>query len=170
MLSSESWKNSNAFKEIQKTETQKTYYKRMNADADVMALVELDSKPFGSKCEKILCEIFQLDKRTSTQNDGCRLKKKLEIKTARYWAGADDCKWQHLEKDHDFEIALLAVLDFHGFKVWAVTKTQLFGELFDKKIVTRQGEEGHWTTKSAILPYLTPITSITDLDAFIAKL
>lgn len=169
MLASSNWKNCNAFKELQKTETQKAYYKRMNADAEVMALVELDSKPFGSKCEKIMCELFALDKRSSSQNDGCRLKRKIEIKTARYWAGKDDCKWQHLEKDHDFEFALLAVLDFHGFNVWAVTKAQLFGELLEKKIVTKQGEEGHWTTKSAILPYLTPITSIADLDAFIEK-
>ena len=41
------------------------------------------------------------------------------------------------------------------------------GEMRDKKIVTFQGKQGWWVTKNEILPYLTPIKNISELDSFI---
>jgi hypothetical protein len=169
ILSSESWKASKAFKSIKDKETQKTYYKRMNCSPDVQQLVDLDSKPFGSECEKIICEILNLGKRTSTQNDGTFNGKKIEIKSARYWSGKDDCMWQHLEPEHDYEYALFVLLDFQGFKIWAIKKEKLMGEMREKKIVTFQGKQGWWTRKSAILPYLTAINSVSDLERFVSE-
>jgi hypothetical protein len=167
ILSCDHWKNTKTFKSIKDKETQLKYYKFMNASEEVLQLVELESKPFGSESELIISEIFHLGPRTSSQNDGTRHGKKIEIKTARYWAGKDDCKWQHLEPDHDYEYALLVILDFQGWKVWCIKKELLMGELRDKKIVTEQGKQGWWTKKSAILPYLTPIKTVAELDAFI---
>lgn len=167
ILSFEHWKHSKAFKAIQDKETQIKYYQRMKAADEVLQLVALDSKPFGSECEKILTELFGLGPRTSTQNDGTFNGKKIEIKTARYWAGQDNCVWQHLEPDHDYEYALFVLLDFQGWKVWGIQKSLLMGDLRDKKVVTFQGKQGWWTRKTAILEYLTPITSITDLERFI---
>jgi hypothetical protein len=131
---------------------------------------DIESKPFGSESEKILQEVFQLGARTSSQNDGTRLGRKIEIKSARYWAGKDDCVWQHLEPEHDYEVALFALLDFQGWKVWAIAKARLMGELRNKKIVTFQGKQGWWVRKSAVLPYLTPIGSVEELDAFMESL
>ena len=165
-LLSEYWKNTAAFTTIQEKETQIKHYKRMNASAEVLQLVELESKPFGSVCEKIISELFGLGPRTSTQHDATLNGKKIEIKTARYWAGKDDCVWQHLEPDHDYEYAMFVLLNFHGWKVWCIKKTDLM-DLREKKIVTFQGKQGWWTRKSAILPYLTPILTLADLQAFI---
>jgi hypothetical protein len=148
-------------------ETQLQYYQRMNASEEVLKLVGLGSKPFGTISEKLIQTLFGLEERTSSQNDGTFKGKKIEIKCARYWAGKDDCKWQHLEPNHDYEYALFGLLDFHEWKIWGIKKTDLMGELRDKNIVTDQGQQGCWTTKSNILPYLTPITSIEDLDTFI---
>jgi hypothetical protein len=167
ILSFEHWKHCKAFQAIQAKETQIKYYQRMKAADEVLQLVALDSKPFGSECEKILTEIFGLGPRTSTQNDGTFNGKKIEIKTARYWAGQDNCVWQHLEPDHDYEYALFVLLDFQGWKVWGIKKSLLMGELRDKKVVTFQGKQGWWTRKTAILEYLTPITSVLDLQGFI---
>jgi len=139
----------------------------MDASTEVLTLVELDSKPFGSECEKIISEIFYLGPRTSSQNDGTLNGKNIEIKSARYWAGKDDCVWQHLEPEHDYEYVILALLDFKGWKIWCIKKSLLMGELRIKKIVTYQGKQGWWTKKSAILPYLTPIKTRADLQAFI---
>jgi len=161
------WKNTKTFKSIKDKETQIKYYKRMNASAEVLQLVELESKPFGSESEKIISEIFHLGARTSTQNDGTLNGKKIEIKSARYWAGKDDCVWQHLEPDHDYEYALLVILDFQGWKVWCIKKSLLMGEMREKKIVTFQGKQGWWTKKSNILPYLTSIKTIAELNAFV---
>jgi hypothetical protein len=167
ILSFQHWKNTKAFKAIQAKETQIKYYQRMKAADEVLQLVALDSKPFGSECEKILTEIFGLGPRTSTQNDGTFNGKKIEIKTARYWAGQDNCVWQHLEPDHDYEYALFVLLDFQGWKVWGIKKSLLMGDLRDKKVVTFQGKQGWWTRKTAILEYLTPITSVLDLQGFL---
>ena len=163
ILSCVSWKNTKSFQTIAEKETQLKYYKRMGASAEVLQLVELESKPFGSVAEKMMCEIFGLGPRTSTQNDATLDGAKLEIKCARRWAGKDDCVWQHLEEDHDYDYALFAVLDFHGWKVWGIHKSVLMGELRDKKIVTKQGKQGYWTKKSAVLPYMTQINTIDDL-------
>lgn len=167
ILSCNYWKNTKAFKSIKDKQTQIKYYKQMNAADEVLQLVELESKPFGSASEKTICELFHLGVRTSSQNDGTLNGKKFEIKSARYWAGKDDCIWQHLEPDHDYEYALFVLLDFHNYKVWCIKKSLLMGEMREKKIVTFQGKQGWWTKKSAILPYLTPIKTIAELHAFI---
>jgi hypothetical protein len=169
ILSANFWKNTKTFKSIRDKMTQIKYYKSMNSCEEVLQLVDLESKPFGSESEKIIQEIFNLGPRTSSQNDGTRNGKKIEIKSARYWVGKDDCVWQHLEPEHDYEYALFALLDFQEWKVWMIKKSQLMGELRDKKIVTFQGKQGWWVKKSAVLPYLTPIQSIEELDAFIAE-
>lgn len=165
-LLAEYWKNTAAFTTIQEKETQIKHYKRMNASPEVLQLVELESKPFGSVCEKIISELFGLGPRTSTQHDATLNGKKIEIKTARYWAGKDDCVWQHLEPDHDYDYAMFVLLNFHGWKVWCIKKTDLMA-LREKKIVTFQGKQGWWTRKSVILPHLTPIHTLAELQAFI---
>ena len=164
-LLSEYWKNTAAFTTIHEKETQIKHYKRMNASAEVLELVQLESKPFGSVCEKIISELFGLGPRTSSQNDATLNGKKIEIKSARYWAGKDDCVWQHLEPDHDYDYAMFVLLNFQGWKVWCIKKTDLMD--LRGKIVTFQGKQGWWTKKSAILPYLTPIQSFADLKAFV---
>jgi len=169
ILSSNFWKNTKAFQSITSKETQIKYYKRNNASSEVLQLVELESKPFGCVSEKILAEILGLGPRTSSQNDGTFQGKKLEIKTARYWAGKDDCKWQHLEPEHDYDYAILVLLDFHGWKIWGISKASLMGELREKKIVTYQGKQGWWMTKSSSLPYLTEIHNQEDLIRLIQQ-
>jgi len=170
ILSATYWKNTNAFKAIKDKETQIKYYKKNDSCEEVLQLVDLESKPFGSESEKIIKEIFNLGPRTSSQNDATYKNKKIEIKSARYWAGKDDCKWQHLEPDHDYDFVMFALLDFQSWKIWTIKKSLLMGEMRDKKIVTFQGKQGWWVTKSAIFSYLTPIETIKDLDNFIETL
>jgi hypothetical protein len=142
----------------------------MNAAPDVVELVSLDSKPFGSVSESIMAELFQMAPRTSSQHDGIFEGHKCEIKCARYWAGNDECRWQHMEPDHDYDFAMLALLDFHEWKVWCITKAHLMGELREKKVVTFQGKQGWWTLKSAVMPYLTPIHGLECLRKFVSAL
>ena len=167
ILSSNCWKNTRAFQSIKAKQTQIKFYKENKAAEEVLQLVELESKPFGSESEKIISEIFGLGKRTSTQNDATFKEKKIEIKSARYWSGKNECIWQHMEPEHDYEYVLFILLDFQGWKVWCIKKTLLMGELREKKIVTFQGKQGWWTKKSAILPHLTEIKNIADLEAAI---
>jgi len=166
ILCASNWKTSKAFCAIKKKQTQLQYYTTSNSCPEVLQLVGLESKPFGSESEKIIAELFNLGPRTSTQNDGTRNGKKIEIKSARYWEGKDECIWQHLEPDHDYDYAMFALLDFNGWKVWIISKSMLMGEMREKGIVKYQGKQGWWVKKSAILPYLTPLHSVEELDRF----
>ena len=106
ILSCVSWKNTKAFKTIAEKETQLKHYKRMGASAEVLQLVELESKPFGSVAEKMMCEIFGLGPRTSTQNDATLGDAKIEIKCARYWAGKEFSRWRAVHSGW-FQVPLL---------------------------------------------------------------
>lgn len=169
LLSVNNWKHTKAFTS-KRRETQAQYYIRMNAAPEVIELVSLDSKPFGSVSESMMAELFQMAPRTSTQNDGVFEGRKCEIKCARHWGGKDESRWQHLEPDHDYEFAMLALLDFNEWKVWCISKAHLMGELREKKVVTFQGKQGWWTLKSAIMPYLTPIYGLECLRKFVSAL
>jgi hypothetical protein len=151
------------------TEGQYSYYRRNGTCYELLALVALDPKRFGTAAEKIIRDLFQLEPTTSSQNDGTRLGKKLEIKCARYWMCKDNCRWEHLEPEHDYDYVLFVLLDFNGWKTWCIKKTVLMGEYREKKIVTYQGKQGWWVQKSAILSYLTEINNIQELDAFLNR-
>jgi len=171
LLSVDNWKNTKAFTNNNtRRETQTQYYVKMSAAPEVVELVSLDSKPFGSVSELIMTELFQMAPRTSSQHDGIFEGHKCEIKCARFWAGKDECRWQHMEPDHDYDFAMLALLDFHEWKVWCVAKAHLMGELREKKIVTFQGKQGWWTLKSAIMPHLTPIHGLECLRKFVSTI
>jgi hypothetical protein len=166
MMSSSEIAKLKAFKKISKKVCQLDYYISKGAAPEVLKLVTLGNKAFGGAIEDIIREFFTLGPRTSSQNDATFGERKIEIKAARYWAGKDDCKWQHLEPDHDYDLVLLALQDFQGIKLWAINKEKLMGDLREKKIVTFQGKQGWWMKKSAIMPYLTEITSLADLEPF----
>jgi hypothetical protein len=165
-LSAEYWKNTTSYKSVEYKETQYDYYKKNNSSEEVLRLVNLESKPFGSISEKIIREVLNLANRTSSQNDATLNNKKIEIKCARYWAGKNDCVWQHLEPEHDYEYALFALLDFNSWKVWCIKKDLLMGEMREKKIVTYQGKQGWWVRKSAIEEYLKVINNTDELIEF----
>jgi len=167
ILSVSHWKNSNAYKQIGTKLSQVEFYKQNNCAPEICKLVELEFKSFGTCSENLIVELFELKPRTSSQNDGVKHGKKIEIKTARYWTGTNDCKWQHIELDYDYDIIILALLDFNGFKVWALKKQTLISDLKTKNILTPQVKQGYWMKKSETLPYLIPINNMLDFDNFI---
>lgn len=162
-------KKTRSFKKLFSDINQLRLYKKNNATEEIIELVSMESKKFGTNMENIICELLDLQKRTSTQNDATYNGTKIEIKSARYWSGLTyDCKWQHIEEDHDYDILLFALLDFDKIKLWAIKKNILFSdELIKNKIITNQGKQGHWTKKSDIINYLTNINNKQDLINFI---
>ena len=160
-------KNSNTYKQIGNKLSQLEFYKQNNCAPEICKIVELESKSFGTFSENMIVELFKLEPRTSSQNDGVKFGKKIEIKTARYWTGTKDCKWQHIELDYDYDFIILALLDFNGFNVWGLKKSILISDLKTKNILTIQGKQGYWMKKSEALPYLTPINTMLDFDNFI---
>ena len=163
MLLAKSWKHCSHIQKCLNKQTQYSYYKSMNSNETVLQMVQLHSKTFGTVSEKILQEVFNLKPRTSYQHDGIKYGKKIEIKSARYWTNTvQDCKWQHIEPHYDFDILLLALLDFQGFKVWGMGKHTV-NQLVNSRIITRQGKQGYWVNKNVIHHHLFPITDKKDL-------
>ncbi len=169
LLSIDNLKNSNVFLNYKFKETQKDYYAKNNSPDEILKIVELESKAFGTFMENLVIDTFKLGKRTSSQNDATFNKKKIEIKSARYWSGNTDCKWQHLEPDHDYEYVLFVLLDFQCIKVWGISKKKIMDDLRKKKIITSQGKQGYWTCKDKIVEYLTPIGNLKELSSFFAN-
>ena len=163
MLSVTSWKELGSFTRLKAKQTQIGYYESKNAAPEILQLVALESKAFGSAAEEILKEVFGLGKRTNTQHDATWQGKKIEIKAARYWAGTENCRWQHLEPDHDYEYVLFALLGFQEWNCWILPKTTIMGELREKHVVTFQGKQGWWVTKSALEPWLKCIKTKEEL-------
>ena len=161
------WSKTVAFAGMANATTQAAYYNTHGATEAILKIVDLPSKQLGTYVEKIVIESLGLGPRTSTQNDATFNGKKIEIKAARYWSGKDECVWQHLEPDHDYDYALFVLIDFQTIKAWSIKKSLLMGELREKNIVTPQGKQGFWTKKSALMPYLTPIFNIKDLHTSI---
>ena len=75
ILSADYWKNTVAFNSLEDKMTQIKYYQQNGAAPEVLKLVDLESKPFGSVSENMMSELFQMGKRTSSQNDGVRKSK-----------------------------------------------------------------------------------------------
>ena len=162
-------KKTRSFKKLYNNINQTKFYSKNNATEEIMELVSMESKKFGTNMENIICELLDLQKRTSTQNDATFNGTKIEIKSARYWSGTNyDCKWQHIEKNHDYDVILFALLDFDKIKLWSIKKDIIFSDLFiQNKILTHQGKQGYWTKKSDILDHLTEIDTKDDFLEFI---
>jgi hypothetical protein len=151
---------------VKKT-TQLELYVKRGSSPEILALVSMANKVFGTEMENILTELFQLSPRLSSQHDGIRHQKKIEIKSARWHANGEDCNWQHLEPEYDYEFVLFTLVDYTGLKAWIIKKDLLMGELRANNVVLKQGQQGWTTNKNKIEKYLTPIQSLDDLDKFI---
>ena len=150
-----------------KTISQYDYYRVNNSQDEILELVSLNSKIFGTKAEDILRKIFDIGPRTSTQNDGTKFDKKIEIKTSRYWGGSNNSKWQHLEEEHDYEYVLFALLDFDKWKCWITKKDTLFGILKENGLLKKQGTEGWLCNSKDITAHITEIFSVQDFDDYL---
>jgi len=155
------WKNTKAILNIKETQTE--FYKRNQACPEVLKLVDLESKSFGMRCEKIIREMFSLEKATNSQHDAICKGTKIEIKSARYWGGTTNCRFQHVELDYDYEYILFVLVEFQDLRIWGMNKDRL-KEMINLGILTSQGRQGYWTKMSDILPHLTIIKSKEDLE------
>lgn len=139
--------------------TQLGWYIQNGTDPDLLSLIEQPNKRFGSVMEEIARDIFDLQPRISTQHDHSFENVRIEQKSARYHAGKLEYNWQHLEPEYDYSYVLFAGVTFQGIQWWGISKDLLMGELREKKIVQKQGQQGWTCVKSKILPYLTEIQS-----------
>lgn len=155
-FSTEHWKHLECYKNISFNDTQLRYYQDNNASAEILQLVSLNSKKFGSACENIIKEILGISTRLNTQHDGILNGKKIEIKVGRYIQGKQDCMWQHIEPEHDFDELIVCLLTFTGIEMFTLSK-DLTIELINSGIIKKQGKQGYIVKKSQVFKYLTSL-------------
>lgn len=164
------WKTK-SYLNMSKKKSQLSFYKENNSSKEILSLVDKESKSFGTILENMIVEYFSLSKRINPQHDGILYNKKIEIKSARYWCCTTDCMWQHLEKDYDYDVCIFVLVEFSDIKTWVISKQKLFSKhLIDKKIMRKQGKQGHIVKKSLLIDYLTEVNSYDDLIIYLQKL
>ena len=135
----------NEYKELASVISSYEYYQKMGAKKQILDIVKLENRKFGSVCEKIMREFLSMEKPQSSQHDAIYFEKKIEIKSARYWAAGTNCKWQHLEPEYDYEYILFVLVDFKEIAVWVGKKDDVFPYL------TKQGKQGFWVDKETLI-------------------
>lgn len=144
------------------------WYKEHGSDEKTLKIVTEENKRYGSVIEKIVLAIKLIGNRENSEHDGIKKNKKIEIKSSRYWSQSYNCRWQHIEQDHDYDCVLFVLLHFDGsLKIWGIEKSVLFGELRQKNILTKQGKEGWWCDKENVIEYCKEIKTVDDLDSFL---
>lgn len=178
MITSNFLKTLGSFQNRMQKETMYEFYVRHHATPEILELVSLENRQFGTMMENIIKEVFHLEKSTRTTYDGmlvnASMKLRIEIKSSRYWRSSKHVffKWQHIMRDHDYHVLLLCGLDFHGIRVYAISK-QNFMRLLDQNIVRQQGGaegQGIWATSHEIGAYLTEICSGNDWFEFVKNI
>lgn len=156
------------------------FYQRNGSPANIVDLVGLSNKRFGTDMETLVCRMTNCekvpDKKGNTGWDSVHPASNsfLEIKSSRYWQGTKDFKWQHVLADHEWSHLILAAVDFHAVKLFMLTKDE-FMDLMEKGIVTQQGGaggQGCWFEYKKSRPFLHEITgnTVAELHACVATL
>ena len=147
--------------------TQLEFYLKNGASENIARLVPLSNKAFGEGMQRIISEIFGFEASTNTGHDAVYRGHNIEIKSARYWSGTTDCKWQHIMDDHNYKWVLLALVDFQDLKFWLVSKETIRAH---PEVFVQQGNaegQGRWCSMKKALPLAHPVASREDLDRII---
>ena len=167
MVSPDDIRNTSEWKQLDSVIDVRKFYEMNDAAPEIQRIVSLENRKFGSVVEKILREHFALVKPESSKHDAIfrqigKPDTKIEIKAARYWAGTNNCKWQHLEPNYDYTHILFVLIDFQEIRVWVADKLPLF----EGGYLTPQGKQGFWGDKNSLLEsgYLNEITTRAQLS------
>ena len=142
------------------------FYKQNGAPSEIVDLVALSNKRFGTDMETLVCNLTGCKKvpdtvgKTGWDCEHEATKNYPEIKASRYWQGMTDWKWQHILADHEWSHVILAAVDFQEIKLFLLTK-DTFMTLMEKGIVTQQGGaggQGCWMKYQKAAAFLHPIT------------
>jgi hypothetical protein len=145
------------------------FYQRNGSPPEIVDLVGLSNKRFGTEMEKIVCKITGCQKipdKVGETGWDCKHEETnnyIEIKSSRYWQSIRDWKWQHILADHEWSHLILVGIDFKEIKLFLLTK-DIFMHLIEKGLVTQQGGaggQGCWFEYKKTSTFLHPITGNT---------
>ena len=152
------------------TPTLPVFYQKNGSPSEIVDLVALSNKRFGTDMETLVCGLTGCKKVPDTVGEtgwDCEHEETNnfpEIKSSRYWQAVKDWRWQHILADHEWSHVILAAVDFQEIKLFLLTK-DTFMVLIEKGIVTQQGGaggQGCWMQYRKAAQFLHPITGELD--------
>ena len=123
------------------------WYANNGAPAEMVELVSLGNKKFGSIMEHITCDLFDCQKvkdvKGKTGWDLNKNNSRIELKSSRYWRMANkNCfRWQHVLADHEWSYLMCVGIDFQKIRYFIASKPQ-FMKLIEEGAITQQGGAG----------------------------
>ena len=150
--------------------TQLQRYEKMNSPEGIKKFIAIGGGPkMGTTLEKYARFKFKsLNKRNKGKNEtgydhliNINTPIFIEQKSSGHW-GDDDYKWQHVEKNHKWDILLLCGIDYTDVKFWCMDRVT-FNRLISEKKITNQGNkegdssEGMWFNYSNVKDSLIEI-------------
>ena len=118
----------------------------------------------GNEMEKFLIHSFDCIDDYDGESDLTAFDYILQVKTSSIWANGKS-RWQHVEPDHDWEVLLLVIIDYHSIELHLMCRDsfeEMREDLGDK---IKQGNEnsyqGYWFWDDQADPYMSHFLSIT---------
>ena len=150
------------FKELCNFESQITYYKKLGASENILQLVLLNNKTYGTFCEKIVKNKFNFQNSQNSEHDAIFNGCKIEIKSPRFGKNGNYFI-QHLKKEHDFEFILVNLLVHNGYEMRIIKKSDAI------PYMTLQKGEGFFLLKKYIEMLGKQIYTKRDLKRYIYR-
>jgi hypothetical protein len=160
---------SDAFKKycVSQTHTQRTFYKKCGATDEILKIIDLNNKRFGSFAEDYIRENFELGPRTSVENDATVLGRKIEIKSARRNGKNGRYFYQHIQLDYDYDFLLTTLLEPSGEFVCNIFKKEDILPHLKKQ--GKNANQGYTLDQNIVGTYGHKIHTYKDLQQFILK-
>lgn len=127
------------------------FYRVNKSPEEIVSLVGLSNKRFGSVCESLITKLVGGDKVPDQKGKtGWDMElpvqtsvARFEIKSSRYWRSGKNqfFKWQHVLPDHEWSHLLLCAVDFDRLRLFALNKPT-FMHLIEIGKITQQGGAG----------------------------
>ena len=152
------------------------FYRQNGSPEDIIKLVGLSNKRFGSVCEELVTNLvdgkqipdskgrsgWDMEFTTNPTTPPFR----FEIKASRYWRSGKKSffKWQHVLPDHEWSHLLLCAIDFDRMRLFALSKHQ-FMQLVTEGKITQQGGasgQGCWFELKKIIDVATELSTEVD--------
>jgi hypothetical protein len=168
--------------------TQLERYTAAGAPESILKIIRLGGGPgMGTTMEKIARHYFSdmlLPRATKTgasetgYDHRCVVHDRhmlVEQKSSGLWGDAPNSfKWQHIEVDHKWEFLLLAGIQYAGIDYWAMRRVDFLaavaaGAATNQGNKAKESSEGVWMDYASVAPWLVPIKTKADLEAFVAS-
>lgn len=142
--------NQKCYKEFLDKDSMIDRYRKNNSKKFIMNYVVADSKRFGNEMEKLVCSYLNLLPRAKIlDNETSEIKNdeshdarcitlegrelKIEIKSSRFWGNQKIFKWQHIMKEHEYDILIFIGMDYEKINVFCITKEKFMTHYKKKK-------------------------------------